>query len=143
MANPVLLNGNDYVRVTNNTDEVIEGRYAGVDYVFKISEPVDLTLMAAHHIFGFGGDAAARGAAFLRLGWVHTGADMKAAMKRLTHITFEDLPNVIELVPRSKISRAGPLVAGGTEGAADGALPPPPAPEDPLAIDEPVIGETF
>lgn len=144
MSNPMLLNGNDYVRVTNDTDEVIEGRYAGIDYVFRIGEPVDLTLIAAHHIFGFGGDEKARGAAFLRMGWVSTSSQMKDARKRLAKVRFEDLPNVIELVPRAKLSRVGPLVAGGTEGAATGELSPPPAPEDPLAeesIDEPVIGE--
>lgn len=144
MSNPSLLNGNDYVRVTNDTDEVIEGRYAGEDYMFKIGEPVDLTLVAAHHIFGFGGDERARANAYLRLGWAHTGTSMKEAQKRLARVRFEDLPNVIELVPRTKISRAGPLGVGGSDGAAAGALPPPPAPEDPLAgedIDQPVIGE--
>ncbi len=142
MSNPVLLNANDYVRITNDSDEVIEARYAGVDYTFRISEPVDMPLVAAHHIFGFGGNEQARANAFLRLGWTSTVAGIKEAQKRLAKIRFEELPNVIELVPRHKTSRAGPLGVGGSEGAAAGALPPPAAPEDPLAepeIDEPVI----
>lgn len=145
MGNPVLLNSNDYVRVTNDGPETIEGRYNGVDYTFRSGEYVDVPLMVATHIFGFAGDERAKSAAFLRLGWLQAGYDLKGAAKKMDSIRFEDLPNVIELVQRPKISRAGPLVAGGTEGAAMGALPPPPAPEDPLAIDneidEPVIGE--
>jgi len=140
MTNPALLNSNDFVRVTNDGDEVIEGRYASVDYMFRIGDAVDMPLVAAHHIFGFGGTDQSRAAAFLRLGW----HDKKDAMKRLSKISFEELPNVIELVPRNKTSRVGPLGVGGSEGAAAGTLLPPPAPEDPLAdpeIDEPVIGE--
>lgn len=145
MANPVLLNANDYVRITNDGDEPIEGRFAGIDYTFRIGEYVDVPLPVAMHIFGFGGTEQVRAAALARLGWARNSSELKGAMAKLTKIHFTELPNVIELVQRPKISHAGPLGAGGTEGAAGGALPPPPAPKDPLAgeneIDEPVIGE--
>lgn len=143
MANPVLLNANDYVRITNEGDEPIEGRFAGVDYTFKIGEYVDVPLTVAMHIFGFGGSDQVRASALARLGWARNSSELKGAMGKLSKIRFEELPNVIELVQRPKISHASPLAAGGNEGAAIGALPPPPAPTDPLAneIDEPVIGE--
>lgn len=143
MTNPALLNANDYVRIINDSDEVIEGRYAGIDYTFRIGEAVDVPLVVAHHIFGLGGTDQHRANCLARLGWVRTMDDVKGAMKRLGRIRFEELPNVIELVPRNKTSRAGPLGVGGSEGTAAGASALP-VPEDPLAedqIDEPVIGE--
>lgn len=123
MGNPMLLNSNDYVRVVNNGDELIEGRYGGIDYTFPVGEPADVPLIVAHHIFGFGGDEQAQQRAFLRLGWMQMAGEIKEARRRLTKIHFEDLPNVVELMPRKKTGRVGPLAEGGAEGPASSAGP--------------------
>lgn len=136
MPNPSIFNTADFVRVTNDGADVLQGRYAGEDYEFPIGEPVNISVAAAHHIFGFGGDERARMNAFMRHGWIKTSDDVKDAKRRLTKIKFEEVSNVTELVTRTKTRHVGPLGAGGAEGAGTEATPQLPAPEDPLAIDE-------
>jgi hypothetical protein len=65
----------EYVRVTNRTGATIKGRYDGVDYIFENNEETDVHHLAAAHIFGFGQDDKTN--AFLRLGWLANGKDIK------------------------------------------------------------------
>lgn len=117
----------DYVQVTNSTDEPIEGRFAGVDYVFPLGEAVALPIMAARHIFGFGMED--KTAAILRLGWANLSLDPKAdgkklALARLTRIKFEEIPSTIlgfkSAARRSQLAHAGTPASEASEaGEAD------------------------
>lgn len=134
--NPAIFNREDFVRVTNGTFEVIEGRFNGEDYEFKPSEQVDIHIAAAQHIFAFGEEDKSR--ALSRLGWIRSSADIKAAMARLALIKFEDVPGIekVTSINKNPSTRAPSLTGDGTEGAA--ALT---APEDPLAILDDPSGE--
>jgi hypothetical protein len=133
--NPALFNSNDYVRIVNESDVIIEGRYDGQDYEFRIGQPVDVRVAVAHHIFGFMGDEQAKFRAFLRLGWMQTNTDIKAAKKKLDKIKFIEVPNLIEFEPR-RTGRGGPLADGGTEGAAGAGATGLAAPDDLLDEDD-------
>lgn len=142
MANPKIFNRDDYVRVTNGTDELIEGRFNGEDYEFSPGEAVDIHVQAATHIFAFGEDDKTR--ALSRLGWLRHSGELKSALARLAKIKFEDVPG-IETVKQLKNHPRDPnRESGGTEGAVVST-----APEDPTDDEddgEPrliVIGETF
>jgi len=143
-----LFNPADYVRITNEDEssvekgkKVIKGRYAGKDYVFPFGEPVDISLDAARHIFGFENDNKAT--ALARLGWTKSSDDLEEGIERLKRIRFEDLQKFVE-VPRAKraatlprTEHARPLVkVGGNPGAAASAV----APEDP-PVDEDAQGD--
>jgi hypothetical protein len=130
MPNPSIFNREEFVRVTNETGELITGRFASDDYEFPPGEATDIHLAAAAHMFGFGEEDKSR--ALARLGWVHSSADIRPAMERLGHIKFEDVPGIEKVTSIKKLppARAPSLQGEGTEG---GALAPP---EDPLeAID--------
>lgn len=129
--NPAPFNPADFVRITNDTDAIIEGRYAGQDYEFQIGKPVDVTLAVAHHIFGFMGDEQARLRAFSRLGWIQVSTDIKAAQKRLEKVRFTETPNIIDF-DQARTNRVGPQAGSGAEGAAGRLV----APEDPLNEDD-------
>lgn len=133
--NPALFDPSQFVRITNKSDAVVEGRYDGKDYEFRIGEPVDVTIQAAHHIFGFAGTDQAKVTAFLRLGWMQVNTDIRVAKKRLEKIEFTEVPNLIEFDAR-RTARGGPLAEGGTEGAASGSAIRLAAPRDPLADDD-------
>jgi hypothetical protein len=138
--NPALFNSSDYVRIVNESDEVIPGRYDGQDYEFRIGEAVDVRVAVAHHIFGFMGDEAARLRAFLRLGWMQTNTDLKSAKKKLEKIKFIEVPNLIDFEPR-RTGRGGPLADGGTAGAAGTGATVLSAPTDPLDEDDEELSE--
>jgi hypothetical protein len=111
MANRLLLNTDDFVRVVQTTGEPIVGRYDGVNYDFPDAQTEvnegglgyrDVHKDVALHIFGFGlpqdvGDDQNRidkKSALLRLGWI-TGdsSSVAVAMKKLiNHVKFLDIP---------------------------------------------------
>lgn len=95
--------------VTNGTDKVIKGRYAGQDYTFPVGEPVAIPEIVAGHIFGFGFEDKSN--ALLRLGWMPVSDMYDAAMERLAQVKFG-------LEDEAKTSsNVGPLVnAGGAAG---------------------------
>jgi hypothetical protein len=96
----LLLNLDDFVRVTQTTGEDILGRYDGVDYTFPHDMPVDVHKAVAVHIFGFGlpdesTDARVQDKtpALLRLGWISNSENKKAALERLRMgVRFEEIP---------------------------------------------------
>ena len=138
MANPSIFNREEFVRVTNGSDALIEGRFAGDDYEFPPGETVDIHLAAAQHIFGFGDDDKMR--ALTRLGWLQTSADLKPAMARLALVTFGDVPGIekVTSIRQNPSTRAPSLLGDGTAGAGDLNLP---APEDLLAESDDGTGE--
>ena len=100
MGRNLLLNVDDFVRVTQVAAETIEGRYDNVDYVFPYGEPVDIHKAVAVHIFGFGLPDVSddpkqqdKLPALLRLGWVSTSGDRRQGLVDLkTKIKFEEIP---------------------------------------------------
>ena len=83
-----------YVRVHNQTDETIPGRYDGEDYEFPARGSMDVPKVVAAHVFGLG--AKDKSACLARLGWLTTSDQMKVALAKLNQIRFEE----IELVGR-------------------------------------------
>ena len=98
------------VVVTNGTDKVIKGRYAGKDYVFAINTALTVSEEVAHHIFGF--KNSDKIPALTRLGWMVNSEQHEAAMERLALVKF----GVGDDTKTS--SNVGPLVNAG--GAAEG-----------------------
>ena len=86
----------DQVRVRNGTDRLIKGRFAGVDYVWKPGQHLDIPLVVAHHVFGFGGDDKSKDNALVRLGWMRTTDETESAYDRLSKVSFSDCPELIE-----------------------------------------------
>ncbi len=104
-----IFNPQEFVRVINRDPDstvrgkqVINGRYDGKDYSFPFEQPVDVHIDVARHIFGFGLDD--KTGALNRLGWATRSDMVDAALERLLRITFDDLPQLME-VPRAKGGR--------------------------------------
>lgn len=87
-----------FLRVTNRTGEPFTARFHGEDYEFG-EDPVDLSVEAAAHLFGFGVEDKTR--ALHRLGWLTASQQMPAALAKLAKIAFEPVQQVFEL-PRRK-----------------------------------------
>lgn len=111
----LLLNLDDFVRVTQETGDELVGRYDGVDYTFPHGIPVDVHKAVAVHLFGFGLPEVSddprvqdKTPALLRLGWVSGSGDRKAGLTKLrTMIRFEEIPpfpNVLRLRPMEENS---------------------------------------
>lgn len=121
----LLLNIDDFVRITNTSSELIVGRYDGKDYEFPPPArdgehveyfPQDVHKVVARHVFGWldpkltytEKDAQEiRERAFLRLGWVSGEPDktLTKAFVRLREIRIEPVPpfpNVRVLRPDSE-----------------------------------------
>src|SRR5258708_12789355 len=103
MANKLLLNLEDYVRVINTTGDVIYGRYDGINYEFpdgsKTGEYVDVHKQVAMHVFGFMLPESAeppmqdKTAALLRLGWLRGDSrTLKTPLAPLRKLHFHPIP---------------------------------------------------
>ena len=103
MSQSLLLNLEDFLRITNKSGAEIEGRYDGKDYTWAPGEYLDVHKVVATHIFGWldpnlqydekvGREIRER--AFLRLGWVSgpRGLDMKHALNQLKQVSIEPVP---------------------------------------------------
>jgi len=79
------------IRVTNNLDKKVVGRYDGKDYLFMPGKPTMLTLEAAQHIFGLGEEDKAP--ALNKLGFLIPGKEgcdtLEAALEKLDKFTFD------------------------------------------------------
>lgn len=154
MANRLLLDLEDYVRVINVTGETIEGRYDGINYEFPDAqsardtgeqEYTDIHKSVAQHIFGFGlpdqadPPYADRTQCLFRLGWLTQSSDSYAkSLKRLKEgIQFHPVPQfpsqVLEFKKASTESVArvpSPTVGQGEVGAVPATAPA--SPMDPF-----------
>lgn len=86
---------NDYVRVTQYTNDPIKGRYDGKDYEFPDSHDgayLDVEKAVAFHIFGFMGDESQKQAALLRLGWANRMPIDEARRQLDERVAFHDVP---------------------------------------------------
>lgn len=156
MANRLLLDLEDYVRVINVTGETIEGRYDGVNYEFPDAqaardvgeqEYTDVHKSVAQHIFGFGlpdqaePPYADRTQCLFRLGWLTQSSDSYAkALKKLKEgVQFHPVPQFPAQVLEFKKAPATESVARVPsptmgQGAAGGdPASTPAAPTDPFA----------
>jgi hypothetical protein len=144
----MMLNLDDFVRVTQETGADIEGRYDGVDYKFPNGHPVDVHKAVAVHIFGFGLPELSddprqqdKMPALMRLGWISNSTDRMSALKRLrTQVRFEEIPpfpTVLRLrqveensgvteAPESasRVPSSPPVGGGGVPGTGTPADPP-------------------
>jgi hypothetical protein len=119
MGQSLLLNLEDFVRITNHSEEIISGRYDGKDYDWHPNEYLDVHKVVATHIFGWldpekvytAKDAQEiRERAMLRLAWVQPvhrpdepEQTLKHALAKLKKVTIEAVPpfpNVRILRPR-------------------------------------------
>jgi hypothetical protein len=105
----------DMIRVVNNNEATLRGRYDGKDYVFPKGKPTDIPLAACEHIFGFGKDDKSQ--AFNQLGWLVPGRDtIEDAYKKFDRITFLEGRTVYEEPEPEPAARAQtggrPHVAG-------------------------------
>jgi hypothetical protein len=93
----------DYLRITNCSEEPIQGRYDGRDYLWEPGEHLDVHKDVARHIFGFvtpdmGFDAKRvqdlRERAFMRLGWMgRSDQTLKMALEKLRQtVVIEPMP---------------------------------------------------
>lgn len=125
-----VFNPADWIRVTNMDEhsivgkgerakKVIHGRFNGKDYAFPYSEPVNVHIEVARHLFGLGMDD--KSFALARLGWVQTSNDIDTALDRLKNIKFDDLPELMEQArfKSADVAHASGLVKG--DGTAAGA----------------------
>lgn len=115
----------DHVRVTNGTDKLIKGRWDGKDYMWKPGAHLDVPLIVAKHVFGFGGNETEKMNAFHNLGWARTTNDLETAEERMQLIAFADCPELIEV---GSIGNVRPLVNAGGDSGGRHSLPLPDEP---------------
>ena len=102
MSQSLLLNLDDFVRITNNSDEVVWGRYDGRDYEWQPKDFLDVHKVVATHVFGYIPPEAQltqermediRVRAFMRLGWLGSAdQSLKTALAKLRTIAIEPVP---------------------------------------------------
>jgi hypothetical protein len=73
--------------VTNNGDFSFEDGFDGKRYQFAIDSTVEIPLLAAKHIFGYGEDNKIP--YLIRLGWLQVSNDMDKAMGKLANFQFD------------------------------------------------------
>lgn len=74
------------IGVKNEDKTRLVSRYDGEDFTFEVGVVTAVSEQTARHIFGYGEKDKTR--ALLRLGWIPNGANMDAALERLTHFKF-------------------------------------------------------
>jgi hypothetical protein len=90
-----MLDPNNFVRVTQYTNQPIVGKYDGKLYTFPDSHDgayVDVEKIVALHVFGYMGDEGQKQAALLRLGWLNQ-MSVDEGRKQLDQcVSFHDVP---------------------------------------------------
>ena len=84
----------NFVRVINTNKDKVVGRFDGDDYEFLPNTPVDIPLIVAVHVFGFGRED--KTAALNRLGWLMSSEHLDKAMAKLQKIKFSEAPPLVE-----------------------------------------------
>lgn len=150
MAN-MMLNLDDFVRVTQTAAETIVGRYDGVDYTFPYGEAVDVHKAVATHVFGFGLPEQSddqrvqdKTPCLLRLGWLSVSSERKAAIDTLrTKVKFEEIPPFANVLKLRHVEENTGMVQQETESASrvpsspplgSGAPPPGGGPANPKTL---------
>lgn len=81
--------------VRNTSDDTINARFCGQDYVFPAKKDTPCDEQVAQFVFGYGMEN--KDAALLRLGWVTPGQTKEQALKRLDQIVFKTATVRIEV----------------------------------------------
>ena len=93
------------VWVTNRTEEELTVEFAFKQYEFRPNEPVQISLAAAKHIFGY--TEVNKEPYLARLGWVRLHSELKQGLERLAKFQITDespvqdrsLPSAVGVVP--------------------------------------------
>lgn len=101
------------VWVTNRTEEELIVEFNFKNYEFKPNEPVQISLAAAKHIFGYTDQN--KEPYLARLGWVRLHSELKQGLAKLdqfeinTELPQQDrsLPSAVGVVPLHVERRAG------------------------------------
>ena len=101
------------VWVTNRTEEELIVEFNFKNYEFKPNKPVQISLAAARHIFGY--TEQNKEPYLARLGWVRLHSELKQALAKLdqfeisTELPQKDrsLPSAVGVVPLHVKKRAG------------------------------------
>jgi hypothetical protein len=97
----LLLNFEDFVRITNHSSEEIDSRYDDKPYTWAPGQYLNVHKVVATHVFGWLDPdkqytqreaTEVRERAFLRLNWVNFQRDMKYALGKLKEISIEPVP---------------------------------------------------
>jgi hypothetical protein len=84
--------------VTNNSDKNLEDGYDGIRYTFPHGESIEIPMVVARHVFGFGDDN--KSPYLIRLGWIQKSDDYQNALKRLQQFSFSpEKPTIHSLSP--------------------------------------------
>lgn len=73
--------------VTNNGDFSFEDGFNGQRYTFAVGSTVELPVLAAKHIFGYG--ETDKTAHLIRLGWLKMSNEVDLAMAKLAKFRFD------------------------------------------------------
>ena len=73
--------------VTNNGDFYFEDGFNGERYTFAVGATVEIPLLAAKHIFGYGVDD--KTPHLVRLGWLRMSNEVEQAMSKLAKFRFD------------------------------------------------------
>lgn len=77
----------DTIFVTNNGDFSFEDGFAGKRYQFSVGSTVEIPLLAAKHIFGYGEQD--KTPYLVRLGWLQLSNELDKAMVKLNKFKFD------------------------------------------------------
>ena len=149
---PVVIHRDHLVRVTNNHDETIKGRWNGRDFIFKTGVALDIPVAAAQHIFGFGTeDHDMKMRAFNGTGIMAKCGTFERSIEFMHKVKFAEPPALVEMSetdPRRNVGRkpravkstdAHPSVNGaGETGGKASADSPADSPADDMGDDDDV-----
>jgi hypothetical protein len=139
-----MLDPANYVRVTQYTNQPIEGKWDGTLYSFPDSHDgayLDVEKIVALHVFGYMGSEAQRQAAILRLGWHHQ-MPIEEARKQLDEcVSFHDVPAFPTQIAEFRRARENPAERVPHTPQADGQGAVPTSPSAPPQDFDPYAAE--
>ena len=101
-----------FLAVTNKGKDKFFAKFHGDPYEWLAGETVNISVVAAQHIFGFGGDDDVKTAAFLRSGWLNANQnDMKVAYAKLDQFDFAPVLQVFTSDASKAQKRKGKVIA--------------------------------
>lgn len=101
--------------VTNNGDFSFEDGFAGQRYTFAIGTTVEIPLLAAKHIFGYGEDD--KTSHLVRLGWLRISNEVDQAMAKLAKFQFDTQKPMKGHSKAPVVDKVAPLPLKGGRGA--------------------------
>jgi len=109
-----LIRQDHLIRVKNELDFVVKGRFAGQDYSWKPGEHHDISIPAAEHIFGFGKEESEKMRAMGNLGFMSKFGTFEASMEQMKSIKFSEPPALMEAPESAQKALARPRKSAGS-----------------------------